>query len=58
LYSSLNFSGDKIKANEVGGGLLVAGIGRTEMHTGFWWRNLNGRNNFENVAVDGRIMSE
>jgi hypothetical protein len=38
--------------------LPVAGIGRREIHTGFWWRKLNTRNHFENVAVDGMIMFE
>jgi hypothetical protein len=31
------------------GVVLVAGIERREV---FWWRNLNTRNDFKNVAID------
>jgi hypothetical protein len=26
------------------------------MHTGFWWRNLNDRDHFEDLDVDGMII--
>jgi hypothetical protein len=26
--------------------------GRRELHTGFWWRNLNEREHLENLGVD------
>jgi len=26
------------------------------MYTGFWWRNLRERDNFEDPGVDGRII--
>jgi hypothetical protein len=30
--------------------------GRGEVHTGFWWGNLRGRDHLENLGVDGRII--
>ena len=30
--------------------------GRGEVHTGFWWRNLEERNNLKDSDVDGRII--
>jgi len=30
----------------------VARMGRTEMHTGFWWENLKERNYFENIKMN------
>jgi len=31
-------------------------MGRGEAHTGFWWRNLRGREHLEYPGVDGRII--
>jgi hypothetical protein len=30
--------------------------GRTEMHRGFWWRNLKERDHLKALGVDGRII--
>ena len=30
--------------------------GREEIHTGFWWENLNEGNHLEKSGVDGRII--
>ena len=27
-----------------------------EVHTGFWWGNLRGRENMEDLGVDGSII--
>jgi hypothetical protein len=32
--------------------------GRGEMHTQFWLKNLKGRDDAEDLGVDGRIISE
>ena len=29
---------------------------RGEVHTGFWWGNLNERDNLEDPGVDGRVI--
>jgi hypothetical protein len=29
---------------------------RREMVTNFWWKNMTGSNNSENVGVEGRII--
>jgi hypothetical protein len=34
----------------------VACIGRREVYTGFWWRNLRERDHLEDPDVDGRII--
>jgi hypothetical protein len=34
----------------------VAGMGRGEAYTGFWWRNLRERDHWEDSGVDGRII--
>ena len=34
----------------------VARIGRGGMYTGFWWRNLSGRDHLEDPGIDGRII--
>jgi len=34
----------------------VAGMGRGEVHTGFWWGNLRERDHLEDPCVDGRII--
>jgi hypothetical protein len=31
-------------------------MGRGEVHTGFWWRNLRERDNLEDPGVDGMII--
>jgi hypothetical protein len=30
--------------------------GRGEVHTGFWWGNLNEKDNLEDPGVDGTII--
>jgi hypothetical protein len=32
------------------------GGGRGEVHTEFWWRNLGGRDHFEDLGIHGRII--
>ena len=32
----------------------VARMGRGEMHTGFWFGSLRGRDNLEHTVIDGR----
>jgi len=34
----------------------VARMGRAELHTGFWWRNLRERDHLENPDTDGMII--
>jgi len=34
----------------------VARVGRREVHTGFWWRNLRGKDHLGDRGVDGRII--
>jgi len=29
-----------------------------EVHTEFWWGNLRERNNFEELGIDGRLISK
>jgi hypothetical protein len=31
-------------------------MGRGEVHTGFWWGNLEERNHWEEPGADGRII--
>jgi len=31
-------------------------LGKEEMYTRFWWRNLRERDNLEDPGVDGRII--
>jgi hypothetical protein len=31
-------------------------MGRREVYTGFWWRNLRERDHLEDPGVDGRII--
>jgi hypothetical protein len=31
-------------------------MGRAEVYTGFWWRNLRERDHLEDPGVDGRII--
>jgi len=31
-------------------------MGRGEVHTGFWWGNLRGRDHLGDPDVDGRII--
>jgi hypothetical protein len=33
-------------------------VKQTEIHTGFGWRNLKGRDHLEDQGVDGRIILE
>jgi hypothetical protein len=32
--------------------------GRGDVHRGIWWENLRGRDNLEDLRVDGRIILE
>jgi len=34
----------------------IAHMGRTEMHTGFWWGNQRERDNLENPGINWRII--
>jgi hypothetical protein len=34
----------------------VARMGRVEVHTGFWWRDLGEGDHLEDPGVDGRII--
>jgi len=27
-----------------------------ELHTGFWWGNLRGKDHLEDISIDGRII--
>jgi hypothetical protein len=33
-------------------------MGRGEVHTGFWWRNLRARDHLEDIQIDRRIISQ
>jgi hypothetical protein len=30
------------------------GVRESERHTGFWWENMNKRDQWENLGMDGR----
>jgi len=34
----------------------VAGVGRGEVCTGFWWRNLRERDHFGDPGLDGMVV--
>jgi hypothetical protein len=48
------YSGDKMK-NEMGGACGTYG-GRERCINGFDWRDLRGRDHWEDLGVDGRIL--
>jgi len=33
-------------------------MGEGEVHTGFWWGNLKERDHWEDLSVDGRIITK
>jgi hypothetical protein len=45
---------DQIKKNELGE--TCSTIGREEVYTGHWWRNLRERQHSEDLCVDERII--
>jgi hypothetical protein len=34
----------------------AARMGRTDVHTGFWWENLREEDHLEDPGVDGKII--
>jgi hypothetical protein len=40
------------------GGLVARVGGRKEKHEGVFWENLRGRDHFEDLGIDGRIILE
>jgi hypothetical protein len=36
----------------------VAGIGVMRMHTEFWLENMNGKDQSEDIGIDGKIILE
>jgi len=44
-----------IKSRRMRWAAHVACVGRGEVHTGFWWRNL-GRKHLQDLVVDGRVI--
>jgi hypothetical protein len=54
LYSSPNTI-RVIKSRRMRWAGHVARMGRGEVHTGFWWGDLRGRDHLEDLGVDGRI---
>jgi hypothetical protein len=55
LYSSHNIV-RVIKSRRMRQAGLVARMGRREVHTGFWWGTLTGRDRLEDPGVEGRIV--
>jgi len=41
--------------NEMGGACRTYGL-RAEVYTGFWWRNMRGRDYLEDPGVNWRMM--
>jgi len=37
-------------------GHVAHGGGEGEVHTGFWWDNLQDRDHFEDQGVEGRVI--
>jgi hypothetical protein len=46
---------DQIEKNVMGGACSTYG-GRGEMHKGFWWGNLRGRDHLGDKGTGGRIL--
>jgi hypothetical protein len=44
-----------IKSRRMRWAAHVACVGRGEVHTGFWWRNLGGKH-LQDLVVDGRVI--
>jgi len=42
--------------NEISLACSTDGASRGEVHTGFWWGNLKGRGQLEELCIDGRVM--
>jgi hypothetical protein len=55
LYSSPNII-RVIKSRRMRWAGHVARRGRTDMHTGFWWRDLREDDHLGDPGVDGRII--
>jgi hypothetical protein len=55
LYSSPNII-RMVKSRRVRWSGHVAGIGKGEVHTWFWWRELRERDNLEDICIDGRTL--
>jgi hypothetical protein len=34
----------------------ISYLGKGEVHTGFWWGNLRGRDHLEDPGIDGKII--
>jgi hypothetical protein len=45
-----------IKSRRMRRARSVTRMGKGEVHTGFWWRNLRERDHLENPGVDGSII--
>jgi hypothetical protein len=55
LYSSPNII-QVIKSRRLRWAWHVARMGRSQVHTGFWWGNLRERDHLEDPSEDGRII--
>jgi hypothetical protein len=45
-----------MEKNEMGGASSILEGGRGDVHTGFRWGNLRGKDHLEDPSVDGRII--
>jgi hypothetical protein len=54
-YSSLNIF-RVIKSRRMRWAGHVAGMGRGEVYTGFWWGSLRERDHWEDPSISGRII--
>jgi hypothetical protein len=44
------------KSRRINGWGMQLVWGREEVHTGFWWGNVSGRDHLEDPGADGRII--
>jgi len=49
------YSGDRMKKNEIGVGVRHV-WGRGEMHTGFWWGNLEEKDHLEDQSIGWTVI--